>query len=139
MKRRRDERGTVTAFVAVVAVALVMVAGLVYDGGQVLAAEARVRDLAGNAARAGAQEIDLDLLRASGTTALDPDRAIAAALDYLDRSGARGRAVVDGASITVTATVTQPMRILPVPDRDISATDTATALPGLVHGDGTGG
>ena len=31
----RDERGSITAFVAVVATALVMVAGMAYDGGQV--------------------------------------------------------------------------------------------------------
>jgi hypothetical protein len=35
---------------------------------------------------------------------------------------------VSGPSITVTVSVCQPMRILPVPDRTVTATDTATAL-----------
>lgn len=139
MRRHMDERGSVSAFVAVVAVALVMVAGLVYDGGQVLATQARVRDLAGNAARAGAQEVDLDALRTDGVVVLDPDRAASAALAYLERSGAHGQVAVVGGSVTVTATLVQAMRILPVPDRAVSATDTATAIPGLKEADRLGG
>lgn len=140
MNRHLDgEQGSVSAFVAVIAVGLVMVAGLVYDGGQILAAQATARDLAANAARAGAQEIDLDALRGEGVPLLDPDRAADAAHAYLQRSGADGDVVVDGTSITVTATIHQDMRILPVPDRDVRATDTATATPGLAEGDTTDG
>ena len=40
----RGERGSVSAFVAVVAVGLVMVAGMAYDGGQIVAAQASARD-----------------------------------------------------------------------------------------------
>ena len=53
----RDERGSITAFVAVVAAALVMVAGMAYDGGQVIAAHSAARSDAERAARAGAQQI----------------------------------------------------------------------------------
>jgi len=138
-RRLGGERGSVSAFVAVIAVGLVMVAGLVYDGGQILAAQATARDLAANAARAGAQEIDLDALRADGIPLLDPARAADAAHAYLQRSGADGEVVVDGARITVTARIHQDMRILPVPDRDVRATDTATATAGLDEGDATDG
>lgn len=138
MSTPHDERGAVTAFVAVIATALVMVAGLVYDGGQILATQARVRDVAGSAARAGAQEVDLDTLRSSGTVVVDPVRAEAAALGHLQRSGAVGTVTVDGASVTVTATLTHDMAILPVADRAVSATDTATATPGLLTGDSGG-
>lgn len=125
-----DERGTVSAMVAVIATALIMVAGLAYDGGQVITAQATARDLAANAARAGAQEVNLDELRDTGVALLDADRAIAAAQAYLAGSGHTGAATVDGASITVSVQVRQPMRILPLPDRVVTASDTATAVTG---------
>ncbi len=124
------ERGSVSAFVAVVAVALVMVAGMAYDGGQIVAAQATARDLAAAAARAGAQELDLDSLRARGKPALDPARATEAVEAFLVQTGSTGTAVVEGASVTVTVHIRQPMRILPVPDRMVTATDTATAVDG---------
>lgn len=127
-----------SAFVAVIALGLVMVAGLVYDGGQILSAQATARDLAANAARAGAQELDLDVLRANGVAQLNADRATAAARDYLESSGVEGTVVVDGADITVTVLVPAEMRILPVPDRTVRASDTVTATPGVTEGDTEG-
>lgn len=123
-----DEAGSVSAFVAVVAVGLIMVTGMAYDGGQIVAAQATARDLAASAARAGAQEVDLDSLRSTGDAILDPDRATAAAQAFLAQAGFSGTARVDASSITVTVTVRQPMRILPVPVRMVTATDTASAL-----------
>ncbi len=130
MIRPALERGSVSAFVAVIAVALVIVAGMAYDGGQIVAAHATARDLAAGAARAGAQEVDLDRLRSSGDAALDPEQATGAVEAFLAQSGHRGTAVVEGAAVTVTVRVHQPMRILPVPDRIVTAIDTATALDG---------
>lgn len=123
-----SEAGSIGAFVAVVAVGLIMVAGMAYDGGQVVAAQATARDLAASAARAGAQEIDVDRLRSTGEAMLDPDRAVGAAQAFLAQAGFAGTMRVNGPSITVTVTVHQPMRILPVADRAVTATDTATAL-----------
>lgn len=128
--RARGDRGSVSAFVAVVALALVMVAGMAYDGGQVVAAQATARDVAASAARAGAQEIDLDRLRGSGDPVLDAERAVASAEAFLAQAGYPGTVAVDGSAVTVTVQVRQPMRILPVPDRTVSATDTATAVAG---------
>jgi Flp pilus assembly protein TadG len=135
MALRADERGVLSPFIAVIALALVMVAGMVYDGGEVLAAQARARDLAGNAARAGAQELDLDELRASGRAVLLPDRAFDAANAFLLDAGTNGDVVVDGARITVTVHFAHAMRILPLPDRTIAATETATAVAGLDESD----
>lgn len=128
MKQWADERGSITAFVAVVAVALVMVAGMAYDGGQVIVAHNRARNDAEQAARAGAQQIDLDHLRLTNEPRLDPDDAEAAALAYLNRAGSTGTALVDDASITVTITRVQPLRVLPGVDRTITVTETATAV-----------
>ena len=127
------EQGSVSAFVAVVAIGLVMVAGMAYDGGRIVAAQAMARDLASSAARAGAQEIDLDVLRSTGEAVLDPERATTAASAFLAGSGRTGRMWVSESSITVAVTIRQPMRILPVGDRRVTAIDTATALvePGV--------
>lgn len=127
-ERSRGDRGTVSAMVAVVAIGLVMVAGLVYDGGQIVAAQATARDLAANAARAGAQEVDLAELRATGVAVLDPDLAAQAVDDYLVGSGHTATVTVEGSTITVAVTVVQPMRILPLPDRVVIAADSATAV-----------
>lgn len=124
----RDERGSITAFVAVVATALVLVAGMAYDGGQVIAAHNAARNDAERAARAGAQQIDIDHLRATNEPILDATAAEQAAVDFLERSGATGTASVSGASITVTVTVVQPMLILPGTDRTIVVSETAIAV-----------
>ena len=128
MTPARGEAGSVSAFVAVVALGLIMVTGMAYDGGQIVAAQATARDLAASAARAGAQEIDLDRLRSTGEAMLDPERATTAAQAFLAKAGFNGSTRVAGSSITVTVTVRQPIRILPVPDRMVTATDTASAL-----------
>lgn len=124
----RDQRGSITAFVAVVATALVLVAGMAYDGGQVIAAHNAARNDAERAARAGAQQIDIDHLRATNEPILDATAAEQAAVEFLERSGATGTATVSGASITVTVTAVQPMLILPGADRTIVVTETATAV-----------
>lgn len=128
--RRRSDQGSVSALVAVVALGLVMVAGLAYDGGQIVAAQGTARDIAANAARAGAQEIDLDELRATGRAQLDPEAAAAAADAYVTGTGHQGMVTVVGPTVTVTVRVVQPMRILPLPDRIVAATDSATAVTG---------
>lgn len=135
MRWRGDERGSVAPFIAIISLALVMVAGMAYDGGQVVAAQARARDLAGNAARAGAQEIDLTVLRATGRPELLPEQAVAAAQTYLADAGATGEVTVLDDRITVTVRLRQPMHILPLPDRTVVATDTATAVAALTGED----
>ena len=130
MSDARSDRGSVSALVAIVALGLVMIAGLAYDGGQIVAAQGTARDVAANAARAGAQEVDLDELRATGTAQLDPEAAAAAADAYLADTGHEGTVEVAGPTVTVTVRVVQPMTILPLPDRTVAATDSATAVTG---------
>ncbi len=128
--RLTSDRGSMTAFVAVVAVALVMVAGMAYDGGQVIAAQQRAQSDAAKAARAGAQEIDLTTLRSSGQKVLDPSAARASAEAYLADVGATGTIRTDGPHISVTVTLIQPLHILPGADRTITVTETVSALDG---------
>lgn len=117
----RSEDGTIAAFVAVLAVALVAVAGLAYDGGQIIRATAEARDLAGAAARAGVQQLDLADVHA-GRAWLDEAAARHAASAYLATTGTTGSVTVTDTDVRVTVTVTQPMRLLPIPDRYITVT-----------------
>ena len=127
-RRCNDERGSITAFVAVIATALVMVAGMAYDGGQVMSAHNAARNDAAQAARAGAQQIDLTHLRETNEPRLDPAKAESAAQAYLAQSGATGTVAVSDASVSVTVTRVQALRILPGADRTIVVTETATAV-----------
>jgi hypothetical protein len=123
-----SDRGTITSFAAVMALAFIMVAGMAYDGGQVLSAHTSARAYATKAARAAAQEIDLAALRQTGIATLDPGAAEAAALSYLDQIGVDGTVSVAGNTATVTVTIVQPIRVLPLPDRTVVATESASAL-----------
>src|SRR6266496_3713638 len=84
---REDQSGRVTAFVVIMVTAILLFAGLVLDGGLALAAKVRALGEAQEAARAGAQEIDLAAYRADGTLRLAPQQASAAARNYLAATG----------------------------------------------------
>ena len=72
----RDD-GQITAFVVVMAAALVLLIGLVLDGGLTLAARERALGEAQEAARAGAQGINLAAYRQNGSLILSPAKALA--------------------------------------------------------------
>lgn len=108
----RNEEGMVTAFAAVFAVALLLFAGLVLDGGTIVVDKRGAIDHAESAARAGAQALDEDEFRKSGTMTLDPQRASEAAQLYLQRVGEQGQVTVGGDQVQVTVERDVPMRIL---------------------------
>jgi Flp pilus assembly protein TadG len=66
MRRLRGDRGSAALFVAVFAPAMIFMAGLVIDGGAALEARQRAADIAEQAARAGANQCDVALLRSAG-------------------------------------------------------------------------
>lgn len=139
MSRARDERGQVTAMVAVLAVALLALGALVFDGGQILTARREANNLARQAARAGAQQLDVAQAR-TGTFTLDAAAAETAARQYLADEGITPTSVrVTGDRVEVTITLTQPtplLSILGISEREVSATASARAARG-VTGDGT--
>lgn len=112
MNRRDAERGSVTAFVTVFTVALVAVAGLVVDGGYLLASRQRAYDEADAAARAAAQAVDIDALRAGGDLRIDFADAQRRVDEYLASNGHRGSVTVDGDEVTVEVTYTESLVIL---------------------------
>ena len=122
------ESGMVTAFVVIFTLALLLMAGLVLDGGLALAAKVQAIDDAQAAARAGAQAIDIPTYRASGQITLDPAQATADAERYLAAAGHTGTVQVNGEQVTVTVTITQATQILSLAGIDhLTETGTGTA------------
>lgn len=127
-----EDSGRVTAFTVVIVAVVLLFAGLVLDGGLALAAKVRALGQAQEAARAGAQAIDLSAYRATGALRLDPDRAAALARGYLAAAHTSGAEAVTvaGDTVTVTLTVAQPTRLLGlVGVRSIQVTGTGSAHP----------
>src|SRR5437016_7848352 len=110
--RAHGDNGTVTAFVVCFTVALIAVAGLVVDGGSILAARRHAFEDADAAARAGAQAIDEAALRSGQPVTLNPDRARELAQAQLDASGEIGTIELTGDSVQVTITREQELSIL---------------------------
>jgi Putative Flp pilus-assembly TadE/G-like len=111
-QQRPSEAGSVTAMVAILAIGLLLIVGLVYDGGRILTAKRRAINTAEQAARAGAQEVSIASVRAGGPHRLDPPAAQAAALAYLSQAGYSGAARVRADSIDVDVAWSQPTIIL---------------------------
>jgi hypothetical protein len=118
-RRRRRRRwpaardsGQITVFVLVMTAALILVVGLVLDGGLTLAARERALGESQQAARAGAQAINLATYRRNGTLVLNPVLAVADARRYLAATGYQGSVQVTGNVVTVEVTATQRMQIL---------------------------
>jgi Putative Flp pilus-assembly TadE/G-like len=124
------ERGSLTPAVAVFALSALAAAGLAVDGGRKLNGLSLARDLADNAARAGAQEVDVVAYRTSGVPTLDPPAATAAAQAYLSATGHPGTVTVVGDTVTVTVSIHVDSRILPT-SPTVSATQSATARSGV--------
>ena len=76
--RVRDERGSITPFVVIVSLVILMLGALVVDGGRQLNGKGRAIAYAQEAARAGAQAIDVTDPRLD----LVPGLALAAAQEY---------------------------------------------------------
>ena len=141
---RNNDDGFATLFVGIVAVALVLVIGLVVDGGAVVSARAEALDEATAAGRAAAQMIDADALLRDNTVVLSPEAAKKAAQDYIASTGDKasvrieqeaprvagtgGAAVEPSVTVAVTRTVKTQFLFM-VGFTTISQTVTATVRP----------
>ncbi|WP_298800735.1 hypothetical protein [Pseudonocardia sp. 73-21] len=97
---------------AVVLLAVLVLLGLAVDGVRAAQVIATADAIAGEAARAGGQAVDVAAL-ARGATAVDPTAAAAAARGYLKSAGVTGTVDLDGAdTIRVEVTVTRPTVLL---------------------------
>jgi Flp pilus assembly protein TadG len=123
-----NQRGAISTFVAVIGLALLMAAGLAIDGGRKVNALREASHLADNAARAGAQAVDLDTLRTTGDLRLIPDQATARVDLYLTSLGHTGDVTVTGDTVTVTVSLTVDPVLLPTGPITVTATEAATAI-----------
>ncbi|WP_242625221.1 pilus assembly protein TadG-related protein [Krasilnikovia cinnamomea] len=126
--------GQVTPFVGLLSVALVAVAGLVLDAGLAISAKVQALDVAQSAARAGAQQLDLNAYRTRGITRLDTGRAVSAARSWLASAGMSGDATATATTVTVTVrrdSRTQILHLVGVRSLHVTASATATAVHGV--------
>jgi hypothetical protein len=132
--RTGGDAGQVTPFVVTMALALLLVAGLVLDGGLALSAKVQALDTAAAAARAGAEELDLVAYRTRDVVQLDPVRAAATAQGWLASAGVIGTATATTTTVTVTVlrtSRTQLLQLIGVTELHVSATATATPVHGV--------
>src|SRR3954464_1358688 len=115
-RRRLDDAGGITVFVAVCVIALIGIIGVAVDGGSTMRAVERADYIAGEAARAGGQAIDPAEAINGTAIVVDAQDAQAAAQAYLRSAGATGTVSVssDGTTLTVHVTGTYDTKFLSV-------------------------
>jgi Flp pilus assembly protein TadG len=144
MLSRDGERGSVSVFTAVFAFAVIFLVALLVDGGSVLSARERAADIAEQAARAAATDLDLASLRgAAGAVTIDWTTACGVAQQAIDayakgfnaQTTAQMTGCAEGAdprTATVTVRVTTAP-LIPAPgfgSVTMTATQSATAACG---------
>ena len=120
-----------TVFVVTMTTALLLVAGLVFDGGRMIAARRDADAVAAAAARAGAQGLDEAGLRATDAAPLDPAAAQARAQRYLAATPYTGNVAVVGDTVSVDVARIQDVSILSlagVGSSTVTGAGTAIAL-----------
>ncbi|MEV0604629.1 pilus assembly protein TadG-related protein [Streptomyces sp. NPDC050315] len=129
-RRRRGERGSMSVYFALTTVGILIVMGLLVDGGGALNAGNRATSLAQEAARTAGQQLDPAQAIEGTAITIDPTAAQAAAQDYLAASHVQGSAQITDGGRTLTVTVHDTYDTLfasLVGQPTISVTGTATA------------
>jgi Flp pilus assembly protein TadG len=88
---RNGEAGSLSVLMPLLAVLALIVIGFGFDGANVLTAKRRGINVAEQAARAGAGQLDLAALRAGDAYRIDPAKARQAAQQYLAQAGYAGQ------------------------------------------------
>jgi hypothetical protein len=131
--RRDDDRGMVTAYIAVLSVGLLFMAGLVFDGGRRVTTYLKAHDLAANAARAAAQAVDPSSIYA-GDPVLEQGAAVTAVETFV--AGIPADVTIEevnvaGDQVSVTLSLPFDPQLLPMAGGPVSATATSTAIQGV--------
>lgn len=130
-RRCRCDDGSATLWMVFGTVIVFAVCGLVFDGGALISSKRDAINDAEEAARSGAQAIDINaVLGTGGATRLDAVAATERAETFLATNGWVGTVTADTTSVTVTITRTESMTFLQtfgLGNRTI--TGTATARP----------
>lgn len=135
-RRLADERGSVTAFLAVFMVGLFALSGLVIDGGRAFTDKRRAIDEARAAARAGAGALAVAPLRQGGAYTLNPRAAEEAANAYLVAAGHDGDVSVAGDRIEVRVRISHPtvlLGVLSLRELTVEGVGRAQAVHGITR------
>ncbi|AJF70502.1 membrane protein (plasmid) [Streptomyces vietnamensis] len=104
MRHGRD-RGSLSPFYALSAIGIIMLMGLLVDGGGALNATNRATGLAQEAARAAGQQLNVPAAVQGTDITVDPDAAVAAAQDYLAAQNASGNVTITDGGQRLEVTV----------------------------------
>ncbi len=123
------DRGQVTVFVVILSVGILLVISMVYFQGLKLRVGREAGNIAEEAARAGAGQLDRERAYRTGVTVVDPAQAVTQARTYLAAAGVTGTATAVGTrQVRVTVTVTRPAPILSIIGMEsVSVTRSASA------------
>lgn len=108
-----DERGSITPALIVLVPALVLVIGLVVDGGGKVQENNRAQAIASGASRAAANSLGSQVI-SNGTLTLNTFGARRTAEDYIAAAGMRGNVDVVGDRIIVTVNTEYDTKIVSV-------------------------
>lgn len=95
-----SERGSISVWMATSSFVMIVLVGLAVDLGGKVHTQQQARNVAAQAARAGAQEVQASAVRGEAPR-VDVTAAKAAATDYLHRSGVSGTVSITGADTIV--------------------------------------
>lgn len=134
------DAGAISVIVLLLTGAMFALAGLVWDGGRAITARQHAADLAEQAARAGANDLDLTALRATGADSVDVPHAIADACHYVQVAapGSGCAATASGDAVTVRVTTRTPTALLGIVGLSSLTTHgyaTASAVRGVITGE----
>ena len=132
------EAGSVTVFVAITVLGILILCGLVVDGGAKLRAVQHADRVATEAARAAGQAADPAAL-AAGDARVDRQAAADAAATFLAAAQATGTATIsaDGTAVEVTVTTSAPtvfLGLLGIPTFTVTGHGRATLVHSVTGG-----
>jgi Flp pilus assembly protein TadG len=113
--RIRDERGSISIWLALATFVMMILIGLAVDLGGQVHAKQRADDIAAQAARAGGEQVQAAPAVEGQYLAIDTTEARTAAQDYLTASGVIGTVTItNGNTITVDVTDTYVPKFLSI-------------------------
>ena len=128
----RDERGSISIWLATSSFVMMMLVGLAVDLGGQVHAQQRAHDIAAQAARAGGQRVEVAPAIEGRFVSVDTASARSAAEDFLAAAGYEGKVVITGGD-TITVTVTDAyspkfLGIIGIGDLDVTSEASARVV-----------
>lgn len=100
-RRVRDERGSISIWMATASFIMIVLVGMAVDLGGKVHTQQQARNVAAQAARTGAQEVQASTAIRGGTPQASISNAKAAAYSYLAQAGVEGTVTVRGGDTIV--------------------------------------